>query len=244
MEDLSKALAALQGQLYKNFIVDNRWMFFVKGLGITLMISFFAIILGLVLGMVAAAFKMDFLKNSRFKLLRGAGAVLKCIANVYIDVIRGTPSMVQILIINFIIFASVNIDRSIVAIIAFGINSGAYVAEIIRGGVLSVNKGQTEAGRSLGLSASSTMMHIVLPQAFKNIMPALSNEIIVLVKETAVIGYIARIDFTAMALKVQSMTYEYVTPLLTIAVGYYVILKLLAWGLNSVERHLRKSDMR
>lgn len=241
---MSNAMSVLKGQLYKNFIVDNRWRFFVKGLGITLMISFFAIILGLILGMVAAAFKMDFLKNSRFKILRIIGAVLRTVANVYIDVIRGTPSMVQILIINFIIFASVNIDRSVVAIIAFGINSGAYVAEIIRGGVLSVNKGQTEAGRSLGLSGAATMVHIVLPQAFKNIMPALSNEIIVLVKETAVIGYIARIDFTAMALKVQSMTYEYITPLLTIAVGYYVILKLLAWGLNGIERHLRKSDMR
>jgi len=257
---LSNAIQTIQNELYKNFIVDDRWMFFVKGLGTTLMISFFAIILGLVLGMIAAACKMSNFRNIRIrirfgkkqwvapmwmcKVIEAIGVVIRWLANVYIDVIRGTPTMVQILIINFIIFASVNVDRSIVAIIAFGINSGAYVAEIIRGGILSVNKGQTEAGRSLGLSATATMVHIVMPQAIKNIMPALSNELIVLVKETAVIGYIAKIDFTAMALKVQSVTYDYITPLLTIAVGYYVVLKLLAWGLNSIEKALRKSDVR
>lgn len=236
---MSNFFTVIQNELYKNFIVDDRWMFFAKGLGTTLMISFFAVILGLILGTVMAISKMADFKNCRW-----LSKILNIIANVYIDVIRGTPTMVQILIINFIIFASVNIDRSVVAIIAFGINSGAYVAEIIRGGILSVNKGQTEAGRSLGLSSFDTMVHIVMPQAFKNIMPALSNEIIVLVKETAVIGYIAKIDFTAMALKVQSVTYEYITPLLTIAVGYYVILKLLAWGLSSIEKRLRKSDAR
>ena len=189
---MNNFLQVIQNELYTTFIVEDRWKFFVNGLGVTLMISFFAILLGLILGTLMAGAKMSKI------------APLRWIANVYIDVIRGTPTMVQILIINFIIFASVNIDRSIVAIIAFGINSGAYVAEIIRGGIMSVNKGQTEAGRSLGLNSMQTMVHIVMPQAIKNIMPALSNEIIVLVKETAVIGYIAKIDFTAMAMKVQS----------------------------------------
>ncbi len=229
---MNNFLQVIQNELYTTFIVEDRWKFFVNGLGVTLMISFFAILLGLILGTLMAGAKMSKI------------APLRWIANVYIDVIRGTPTMVQILIINFIIFASVNIDRSIVAIIAFGINSGAYVAEIIRGGIMSVNKGQTEAGRSLGLNSMQTMVHIVMPQAIKNIMPALSNEIIVLVKETAVIGYIAKIDFTAMAMKVQSRTYSYITPLLAIAVGYYVVLKILAWGLNAVEKQLRKSDAR
>ena len=229
---MNSFLQVIQNELYTTFIVEDRWKFFVNGLGVTLMISFFAILLGLILGTLMAGAKMSKI------------APLRWIANVYIDVIRGTPTMVQILIINFIIFAPVNIDRSIVAIIAFGINSGAYVAEIIRGGIMSVNKGQTEAGRSLGLNSMQTMVHIVMPQAIKNIMPALSNEIIVLVKETAVIGYIAKIDFTAMAMKVQSRTYSYITPLLAIAVGYYVVLKILAWGLNAVEKQLRKSDAR
>lgn len=229
---MSNILQVIQNELYANFIAENRWKFFVNGLGVTLMISFFSLLLGLVLGIIAASFKL-----SRFRILRA-------IANVYIDVIRGTPTMVQILIINFVIFATVNIDKSVVAIIAFGFNSGAYVAEIIRGGIMSVNKGQIEAGRSLGMSAFQTMAYIVMPQAIKNIMPALSNEIIVLVKETAVIGYIAKIDFTAMALKVQSKTFSYITPLLTIAVGYYIILKILAWLLNRIEKRLRKSDMR
>lgn len=229
---MNNFLQVIQNELYTTFIVEDRWKFFVNGLGVTLMISFFAILLGLILGTLMAGAKMSKI------------APLRWIANVYIDVIRGTPTMVQILIINFIIFASVNIDRSIVAIIAFGVNSGAYVAEIIRGGIMSVNKGQTEAGRSLGLNSMQTMVHIIMPQAIKNIMPALSNEIIVLVKETAVIGYIAKIDFTAMAMKVQSRTYSYITPLLAIAVGYYVVLKILAWGLNAVEKQLRKSDAR
>lgn len=234
-----KFFTGLPNDLYANFIVEDRWKFFVNGLGVTLTISFFSILLGLILGTATAICKMI-----HFKRFTWISKLLNAIANIYIDVIRGTPTMVQILIINFIIFASVNIDKSVVAIIAFGFNSGAYVAEIIRGGILSVNKGQTEAGRSLGLTSFQTMLYIVMPQAIKNIMPALSNEIIVLVKETAVIGYIAKIDFTAMALKVQSRTYDYIVPLLTIAVGYYVILKLLAWLLNALEKKLRSSDVR
>lgn len=152
--------------------------------------------------------------------------------------------MVQIMIIYFIIFASVAIDRRIVAIIGFGINSGAYVAEIIRGGILSVNRGQTEAGRSLGLTHNQTMFRIILPQAIKNILPALGNEAIVLVKETAVIGYIAKVDLTAAALQVQSRTYSYLGPLIAIAVIYYVIIKIMTILLGILEKKLRKSDVR
>lgn len=216
----------------RTFITGNRWKMFLDGLEVTLYLSLFSVILGLILGLLLA-----FGKLSKSKLLRG-------ICNAYIDIIRGTPTMVQILIIYFVIFASINIDRRIVAIIAFGINSSAYVAEIIRGGILSVNKGQTEAGRSLGLSQSQTMRHIILPQAVKNILPALGNEFIVLVKETAVIGYVAKIDLTAAALSVQAKTYSYVMPLIAVAVMYYVVIKILTILLNKLEKRLRVSDAR
>ena len=216
----------------RTFITGARWKMFLNGLEVTLVLSLFSVILGLLLGMIIA-----FGKLSKVKILRW-------ISNAYVDIIRGTPTMVQILIIYFVIFASINIDRRIVAVIAFCINSGAYVAEIIRGGILSINKGQTEAGRSLGLTHSQTMVNISLPQAIKNILPALGNEFIVLVKETAVIGYVAKIDLTAAALSVQAKTYSYVMPLLAIAVMYYVVIKILTILLNRLERRLRASDVR
>jgi len=216
----------------RTFITGNRWKMFLDGMEVTLVLSLFSVILGLALGMLLALGKLSKVK------------ILRWICNTYIDIIRGTPTMVQILIIYFVIFASINIDRRIVAIIAFGINSSAYVAEIIRGGILSINKGQTEAGRSLGLSAAQTMTHIVLPQAIKNILPALGNEFIVLVKETAVIGYVAKIDLTAAALSVQAKTYSYAMPLIAIAVMYYVVIKILTILLNMLERKLRVSDSR
>lgn len=216
----------------RTFITANRWKMFLDGIEVTLVLSLFSVIFGLVLGVILA-----FGKLSKSKIIRG-------LCNAWVDVIRGTPTMVQILIIYFVIFASINIDRKIVAVIAFGINSSAYVAEIIRGGILSVNKGQTEAGRSLGLSSAQTMMYIVLPQAVKNILPALGNEFIVLVKETAVIGYVAKIDLTAAALSVQAQTYDFVMPLISVAVIYYVIIKILTILLNKLEKKLRVSDGR
>jgi His/Glu/Gln/Arg/opine family amino acid ABC transporter permease subunit len=219
-------------RVYATFLVDGRWKMFTNGLGITLLISFFAILLGTAIGIIMSSLKLSKI------------APLRWIANVYIDIIRGTPTMVQILIINFIVFASMDVSKIVIAIIAFGINSGAYVAEIIRAGIQSVNKGQTEAGRSLGLSSMSTMVHIIMPQAIKNIMPALSNEFIVLIKETAVIGYIAGIDLTAAALKVQMRTYDYFVPLIAVAIIYYVVIKLFSFLLSAFERRLRKADAR
>lgn len=216
----------------RTFITGNRWKMFLDGVEVTLFLSLFSVILGLALGIFLALGKLSKVRPVRW------------ICNAYVDIIRGTPTMVQILIIYFVIFASINIDRRIVAIIAFGINSSAYVAEIIRGGILSINKGQTEAGRSLGLSSGQTMCHIVLPQAIKNILPALGNEFIVLVKETAVIGYVAKIDLTAAALSVQAKTYSYVMPLIAVAVIYYVIIKILSILLNLLEKRLRASDLR
>ena len=218
--------------LNATFVVEGRWRWFASGLGFTLLISLFAVLLGLILGVLAALGKL-----SKFK-------PIKAIAGIYVDIIRGTPTMVQILIIYYIIFQSINIEKWIVGVIAFGINSGAYIAEIVRGGILSVNIGQTEAGRSLGLTQSQTMRSIIMPQAMKNILPALGNEFVVLIKETAVIGMVANIDLVGAAKKVQSLTYDFAVPLISIAVIYYVVIKIISVFLNKLEEHMRKSDRR
>ena len=214
----------LLNRLNSTFVVDGRWQWFVSGLGYTLLISLFSVLLGLVIGILMALMRL-----SKSKILRA-------VSGIYIDIIRGTPTMVQLLIIYFVIFANVHIDKWVVGFIAFGINSGAYIAEIVRGGILSVNIGQTEAGRSLGMTHKQTMASIVMPQAMKNILPALGNEFVVLIKETAVIGMIANIDLVGAARKVQSLTYDYLIPLLSIAVIYYVVIKIISTLLSKVEK--------
>ena len=223
---------SILGKLSATFIVEERWRWFVSGLGYTLLISLFAVLLGLVIGILMALMRLS--KNK----------ILKAISGVYIDVIRGTPTMVQLLIIYYIIFAPVAIPKWIVGVIAFGINSGAYIAEIVRGGILSINIGQTEAGRSLGLTQAQTMRLIIMPQTLKNILPALVNEFIVLIKETAVIGMVSNIDLVGAARKVQSLTYDFAVPLLSIAVIYYVVIKILSLALGRIEARMRKSDKR
>ena len=222
----------LLNRLNSTFVVDGRWQWFVSGLGYTLLISLFSVLLGLVIGILMALMRL-----SKSKILRA-------VSGIYIDIIRGTPTMVQLLIIYFVIFANVHIDKWVVGFIAFGINSGAYIAEIVRGGILSVNIGQTEAGRSLGMAHKQTMASIVMPQAMKNILPALGNEFVVLIKETAVIGMIANIDLVGAARKVQSLTYDYLIPLLSIAVIYYVVIKIISTLLSKVEKGMRKADKR
>lgn len=222
----------LLNRLNSTFVVDGRWQWFVSGLGYTLLISLFSVLLGLVIGILMALMRL-----SKSKILRA-------VSGIYIDIIRGTPTMVQLLIIYFVIFANVHIDKWVVGFIAFGINSGAYIAEIVRGGILSVNIGQTEAGRSLGMTHKQTMARIVMPQAMKNILPALGNEFVVLIKETAVIGMIANIDLVGAARKVQSLTYDYLIPLLSIAVIYYVVIKIISTLLSKVEKGMRKADKR
>ena len=222
----------LLNRLNSTFVVDGRWQWFVSGLGYTLLISLFSVLLGLVIGILMALMRL-----SKSKILRA-------VSGIYIDIIRGTPTMVQLLIIYFVIFANVHIDKWVVGFIAFGINSGAYIAEIVRGGILSVNIGQTEAGRSLGMTHKQTMASIVMPQAMKNILPALGNEFVVLIKETAVIGMIANIDLVGAARKVQSLTYDYLIPLLSIAVIYYVVKKIISTLLSKVEKGMRKADKR
>ena len=222
----------LLNRLNSTFVVDGRWQWFVSGLGYTLLISLFSVLLGLVIGILMALMRL-----SKSKILRA-------VSGIYIDIIRGTPTMVQLLIIYFVIFANVHIDKWVVGFIAFGIHSGAYIAEIVRGGILSVNIGQTEAGRSLGMTHKQTMASIVMPQAMKNILPALGNEFVVLIKETAVIGMIANIDLVGAARKVQSLTYDYLIPLLSIAVIYYVVIKIISTLLSKVEKGMRKADKR
>lgn len=222
----------LMSRLTATFITEDRWRWFASGLGYTLLITLVAVILGFVIGVLMALMRL-----SKSKILRA-------ISGTYIDIIRGTPTMVQLLIIYFIIFASVNISAWIVGAIAFGINSGAYIAEIVRGGILSVNIGQTEAGRSLGMTQKQTMWSIVMPQAMKNILPALGNEFVVLIKETAVVGMISNIDLVGAARKVQGRTYDYLIPLLAIAVIYYVVIKIISTILAKLEKGMRKADKR
>ena len=179
-------LQEFQDRFYLNFIADERWKYLVNGLKTTLTVTFFAVLIGIVLGFIVAIVRSTCEKTGKLKLLNA-------ICKVYLTVIRGTPVVVQLLIIYFVIFGSVNIDKTLVAILAFGLNSGAYVAEIIRGGIASIDPGQAEAGRSLGLSEGATMRLIVLPQAVKNILPALFNEFIALLKETSVAGYRKRL---------------------------------------------------
>ncbi|MCR4789040.1 MAG: amino acid ABC transporter permease [Lachnospiraceae bacterium] len=225
------------GEMFQRaFIKEDRWKLYLSGLGVTLKVAFFAAILGVILGTVAALMKLSVKKN-------GKPSVRSIIATIYIDIIRGTPSVVQLLIMWFIIMKNCR-NGVLVAVLSFGINSGAYVAEIIRAGILAVDHGQTEAGRSLGLSQAQTMMYIVIPQAIKNVLPPIGNEFIVLLKETAIVGYVSLSDLTRVANQVSSRTYEAFMPLIGAAVIYFVIIKILSILLGRLERRLRKSDRR
>ena len=216
---------------YKCFIREDRYKLLLEGVGVTIKVSLLAVVVGILIGMLIAMCNL-----SQKKLPRAIGGI-------YTDVIRGTPSVTQLMIIYFVIFASVpvQLDKWIIAAIAFGVNSGAYVSEIIRGGILSVDHGQTEAGRSLGLNAFQTMTRIVIPQAVKNIFPALCNEFIVLIKETAIVGYVGLMDIQKAGDFIKSATYEAFMPLVGTAVIYYVLIKILTLSLRQVEKRLRRS---
>ena len=220
---------------YLNFIEKDRWKYLAVGLQNTLTITFFACLVGIVLGFLVALVRSTHERTGKLKLLNA-------ICVVYLTVIRGTPSMIQILIFYSVVFASIPLNNIIIGGIAFGINSGAYVAEIVRSGIMSIDKGQMEAGRSLGLSSGQTMKLIIMPQAFKNVLPALINEMIVLLKETAIIGYIGTVDITKAATLVQSRTYSAFVPLISAAVFYLVLVMLLTYFMGKVERRLRRSD--
>ncbi len=225
----------LQSDIYQVFIEADRYKMFLDGLTVTIGVSIAAVLLGILLGMILALMKMT-------EVRKGKKTIFSVIANIYIDIIRGTPTVVQLLIIYFLVFQT---QMGMVAgIVTFGINSSAYVAEIIRAGIMAVDKGQMEAGRSLGLSYTETMRYIILPQAVKNILPALGNEFIVLIKETAILGYVAIQDLTKASDFIVSRTYIMFVPLIGCALIYYVLVKILTIGLNAFERRLRQSDIR
>ena len=218
-----------------NFIADDRYLYLVDGLKVTLIITFFSVIIGVVLGFIIAIIRSTYDKTNKL-------FILDKVAKLYITVIRGTPVVVQLLIIYFVIFGSVAVNKIFVAVLAFGLNSAAYVAEIFRSGIMSVDEGQFEAGRSLGFTYSKTMFYIIMPQAFKNVLPALGNEFIVLLKETSVAGYIALSDLTKAGDIIRSRTYNAFMPLFAVALIYLVLVLVFSKLVNLLERRLRNSD--
>lgn len=245
-----------KGAIERTFIIDNRYRIFLDGIKNTLVITVGALLVGVIIGVAVAISKVYyhqvgpytimgslklFFKHRRIEflghlLLRLWDGVL----NVYLTLFRGTPVVVQLMIWSFVIFATA--DGIIVAIIGFGVNSGAYVAEIVRAGIMAVDKGQTEAGRSLGLSAAATMRLIVLPQAFKNVLPALSNELIALLKETSIVGYIAVVDITKAAALVRARTFDAFIPLMFVSAFYLLMVTILTFFQRMLEKKLQASD--
>ncbi|MBE5793011.1 MAG: amino acid ABC transporter permease [Clostridiales bacterium] len=220
-----------------NLIDENRYQMIFVGLGRTVLIAVSSAVVGVILGCVVALMRLSNAKIGKWKFLQS-------ISSIYVDVIRGTPVVVQLMIMYYVILTSPDISKITVAIITFGLNSAAYVSEMVRGGILAVDKGQTEAGRSLGLSASATMMLIVLPQTIKIIIPSLFNEIIMLLKETSVVGFIGLMDLTKAGDFIRSRTYSAFFPLLTVAAVYLIIVSALTRVFNRVERRLRQGDIR
>lgn len=225
----------LRDDFYLNFIADNRWKYITDGLQNTLKITFFAVLIGIVLGFLVAIIRSTYENTRKLK-------ILNAVCSVYLTVIRGTPVVVQLMIMYFIIFAFNDPGQVFTAILAFGINSGAYVAEIFRSGINSIEKGQFEAGRSLGFNYAQTMWFIIMPQAFKNVVPTLANEFIVLLKETSVAGYIGLQDLTKGGDIIKSRTYSAFMPLIAVAIIYLVMVMVFSQLVKLLERRLHKSE--
>ena len=230
-----KTFNNLKYDFYRNFIQNDNWHYITKGLWVTLRVTFFSVIIGIALGFLVAIVRVTNEKTGKLKL---ANAICK----LYLTVLRGTPVLVQLMIVYFVIFMPIGIDKFIAAVICFGLNSGAYVAEIVRGGLNAVAQGQFEAGRSLGFNYVQTMRLIILPQAFKNVLPALGNEMIVLLKETSISGYVGTMDLTKGGDIIRSTTYEAYLPLFGVAAIYLVIVMLMTAGVNRLERKLRTNE--
>ncbi len=220
--------------LYNTFIVSDRYKILIDGFGKTIVITVGALVIGVIIGTIVAIMKVAASQNKKFKLL-------DVLCNIYLTVIRGTPVVVQLLISFFIIFTTAK-DGTWVAIITFGINSGAYVAEVIRSGIMAIDKGQSEAGRSLGFSGAQTMKLIILPQAFKNILPAIGNEMIALLKETSVAGYVAVVELTKAGNQIKNTTYDQINPILLVALVYLIVVMAMTKLLGVLERRLRSSE--
>lgn len=216
---------------YQTIIYDNRYLYILEGLFNTLIIALFAVIIGIVIGVLVALIRNNYDRNNKFKLLNK-------IACLYVNIIRGTPQILQLMIIYYIIFGTVDINIVFVGILAFGINSGAYVSEIIRAGIESIDNGQLEAGYSLGLNYSKVMRYIILPQAIKNILPALGNEFITLLKDTSVGAYIGIVELTKASDIIASRTYDYFFPLIIVAIIYLILTIGLSKLISMMERKL------
>lgn len=227
-------MSSLYEKFYDSVIYDDRYKYIFEGLFNTLLIAFFAVIIGIVIGIFIALVRHNYEVNKKF-------GVLNKIVTWYVNIIRGTPVLLQLMIIYYVIFKSVDISIIIVGVIAFGLNSGAYVSEIIRSGINSIDKGQMEAGLSLGLSYNKTMFYIIMPQAIKNIMPALGNEFITLIKETSTGAYIGIMELTKASDIIASRTYDYFFPLLIIAIIYLLLTLGLTKLVNVLERRLNNA---
>ena len=237
-------MAEFKRKFTQYFIDDHRYRYLLDGLKETLIIAVCAVIIGILIGFIVAIIRSTHDKNHSKKkgFSRFIIGLLNFICKVYLTIIRGTPVLVQLLISFYCIFTAPDTSKTFVAIMAFGINSGAYVAEIVRSGIMSIDNGQFEAGRSLGFNYIQTMVFIVLPQAFKNVLPALSNEFIVLLKETSVAGYIGIQDLTKGGDFIRSRTFEPLFPLIAVAIIYLIIVMILTSLVSKLERRLRNSD--
>lgn len=233
-------------KFYQDFIQDNRWHFITDGLKITLLVTLLALLIGTIIGIVVGIIRCAHDQQTKNELRGVKGTILKAlnlICKVYVTIIRGTPALVQLLIMYFVILVTAR-SKVLVAVLTFGINSGAYVAEIFRGGIMSIDNGQMEAGRSLGLSYVQTMYKIILPQAFKAVLPSLVNEFISLLKETSICGYIGLNELTRGGDIIRGTTFDAMLPLFTVAIIYLTMVLLIQWIAGSVEKRLRKSDVR
>ena len=240
---------ALYKEIYMNLLQDDRWRMYLDGLWVTLKVSFFAIVFGTLLGAILAVLRLPDVAELRYRgksPLRKLGVLvvrfLSRFAKFYIDLMRGTPLLLQVLIIYYGVFGSIRLDKMIVGVIACGLNSGAYVAEIVRGGIMSVDRGQTEAGRSLGFSGTSTMLWIILPQAAKSALPSLCNEFIAMIKETSILSYIALTELTKAGDYIRSRTYSAFTPYIISGILYLLMTLLLTRLIGRLERRLRNSE--
>lgn len=243
---IASAFSAFVEKAEHVYIDGGRYKHLITGLLNTFKITAGALVLGVVIGIFIAAVRTSYDKNTEAMKLRGGAGryvlgFLNVICKVYLTVIRGTPVVVQLMIAYFVIFASSS-NGVMVGIFAFGINSGAYVAEIFRAGIMSVDPGQLEAGRSLGFSYMQTMRYVIIPQMFKAVLPTLCNEFIALLKETSVAGYVGVMDLTKAGNVIAGRTFQYFIPLFTVAIIYLVIVMILSWGVGRLERRLRKSD--
>ncbi len=225
----------LKYEFERNFIQNGNWKYIVKGLWVTVRVTFFALIIGVVIGFLVAIVRCT---NEKTGKLRFPNAICR----IYLTVLRGTPVLVQLMIIYFVIFMPAGIDKFIAAIICFGLNSGAYVAEIVRGGIMAVDAGQMEAGRSLGFNYAQTMWYIILPQTFKAVLPALANEFIVLLKETSVSAYIGLNDLARGGDIIRGITYSAFMPLIAVAIVYLIVVMFLQWLVGKLERRLRSNE--